>query len=409
MTTTHSGAIDQIWGNYQYLTDIANAAIAKFPGLRITSGFRLGDPHHHGRRMAIDIAFPASRNGDLKYKEVGDWIFDTFPDRVAYVIALDKVRDRNGYSGTGTSGKWVPFPGGGHMDHIHVSGEWGAENIKGGTNMPLNIVDLSNNNGSKNLKDYPADGYVFKATEGNYFVDKFCDQFVQQAIKANKLFGVYHFMDGSNWQQQADFFLKNITGYIGKGLLVLDYEMYGRQGTAIAKKWLDYVYEKTGVKPLVYTSVSVTKEENWSEVVKAGYGLWVADYTPPLDKIGYWPSVAMWQYTEKPYDKNYFYGDKKAWEAYAKSAKKVAETKPTPPKDEQEKIKLRTITINSDGVNLRSAPKVDKNNIIAKLSKGNTIEINDIELASGIIWGVQPRADGTKGYIDLGQQYSWIK
>ena len=35
---THSGAIDSKWGNYQYLTDIANAAIKKFPGMRITSG-----------------------------------------------------------------------------------------------------------------------------------------------------------------------------------------------------------------------------------------------------------------------------------------------------------------------------------------------------------------------------------
>lgn len=196
----------------------------------------------------------------------------------------------------------------------------------------LDIVDLSNNNGSKNIKGYPADGYMFKATEGSYFTDKYCDQFVQQAIKAGKVWGVYHFMDGSPWQAQADHFIAAIKGYVGKGILCLDYEMYGRQGTAIAKKWLDYVYKKIGVKPVVYTSVSVTKEEDWSAVVRADYGLWVADYTAPLDKIGYWKAPMMWQYTSAPYDKNYFYGDRTAWLKYAaKAGNQPAPEKPSTP------------------------------------------------------------------------------
>lgn len=198
----------------------------------------------------------------------------------------------------------------------------------------LDIVDLSNNNGSKNIKDYPADGYMFKATEGRNFTDKYCDQFVQQAIKAGKVWGVYHFMDGSPWQAQADYFINAVKGYIGKGVLCLDYEMYGRQGPTIAKKWLDYVYQKTGVRPIIYMSASVTKEENWSEVVKANYGLWVADYSAPLDKLGYWPGAMMWQYTSTPYDKNYFYGDKNTWLAYA-GAKNQETPKPSQPKISQ--------------------------------------------------------------------------
>lgn len=196
----------------------------------------------------------------------------------------------------------------------------------------LDIVDLSNNNGSKNIKDYPADGYMFKATEGNYFTDRYCDQFVQQAIKAGKVWGVYHFMDGSPWQAQADYFIAATKGYVGKGILCLDYEMYGRQGPAIAKKWLDYVYQKTGVRPIIYMSASVTKEENWTEVVKANYGLWVADYSAPLDKLGYWPGAMMWQYTSTPYDKNYFYGDRTAWLKYAaKAGNQPAPEKPSTP------------------------------------------------------------------------------
>jgi len=133
---THSGAIDPTWGNYQYLTDIANAAIAKFPGMRITSGQRNGDRYHHGQRQAIDIAFPPSQNGAVKYKEVADWVFETFPTQVAYVITLGQVRDRNGYSGTGKSGKWVRWPDNDHYDHLHISGNLGVNEIKkGGVNV----------------------------------------------------------------------------------------------------------------------------------------------------------------------------------------------------------------------------------------------------------------------------------
>lgn len=269
--------------------------------------------------------------------------------------------------------------------------------------MTLNIVDLSNNNGSKNIKDYPADGYMFKATEGNYFTDKYCDQFVQQAIKAGKVWGVYHFMDGSPWQAQADHFFAAIKGYVGKGILCLDYEMYGRQGTAIAKKWLDYVYKKTGVKPVVYTSVSVTKEEDWSAVVRADYGLWVADYTAPLDKIGYWKAPMMWQYTSTPYDKNTFFGDKATWRKYVTkggSQPKPEPEKPVTPPTTGGKLKMKTLKLNT-AVKLRKSASTGAG-IIATLSAGTKIKFDDVVIAGGYIWAVQPRGDGTKGYVAIG-------
>lgn len=190
--------------------------------------------------------------------------------------------------------------------------------------MTLLVADLSNHQ-SPTLANYPADLYIFKATEGQggqtYSVDKNCDKYVQQAKKAGKPYGVYHFMDQSPWENQAKWFLKNIKGYIGEAVLFLDYESYGRIGTDKALKWLQYVEKETGIKPLMYMSASVTHEENWSKVVANGNGLWVADYSAPLDPLGYWKSCALWQFTSKPYDKSYFYGDKKAWAAYAKGTK----------------------------------------------------------------------------------------
>lgn len=197
--------------------------------------------------------------------------------------------------------------------------------------MTLKVVDLSNNNNSKKLNNYPADAYIFKATEGTYFVDKYCDIMVQQAIKKKKPFGVYHFLDSSNWKKQADFFINNIKGYIGKGIIILDYEAYGMQGASIALKWLDYVYKKTGVRPLIYMSQSTTNADNWKQVAK-DYALWVAQYNNKLGHVGYWKTITMWQYTSKPYDKSNFYGKVEAWNKLANKSKQK------PPKINQKAV-----------------------------------------------------------------------
>lgn len=132
----HDGKVNTQWGTYQYLVDIANATIRKFPGMRITSGYRAGDPYRHGSRQAIDIAFPASQNGAAKYKEVANWVYETYPTQVAYVVTLGQVRDRKGSSGTGASGNWVRWPDNDHYDHLHIDGLLGANDIsKAGSNI----------------------------------------------------------------------------------------------------------------------------------------------------------------------------------------------------------------------------------------------------------------------------------
>ena len=259
--------------------------------------------------------------------------------------------------------------------------------------MTLKVVDLSNNNGSKNIKDYPADAYMFKATEGCNFVDRYCDQFVQQAIKAGKPFGVYHFIDGSNWQTQTDFFIQNVQGYIGKGILVLDYEMYGRQGTCVLKQMLDRIYQKTGIKALVYTSASVLFEEDFSEIVKADYGLWVAAYQSSFPKIKHWSNAVMWQYTSTPYDQNTFYGDQNTWKAYATSGKcqpssnqvkvesvQVQQPKPQTPSDHDKAV--------------AASKAVHQGNAWAKLDKFNEVSKGKVRIAG---WLVPDKPEGVIG------------
>lgn len=109
-------------GVYKYLADVARKVIAKFPGMSVTSGYRPGDPYSHGSRNAIDVAFPASMNGSSKYREAGNYAFEKFKNQVGYVIALNKVRDRAGTSGTGIHDAWTNWASGGHMDHLHING-----------------------------------------------------------------------------------------------------------------------------------------------------------------------------------------------------------------------------------------------------------------------------------------------
>lgn len=115
-------------GVYQYLVNIAQRVMAKFPGLTVTSGYRPGDRYYHGKRQAIDLAYPGV-SGDSRYTAAANYAFEKFPSKIAYVITNGRVRDRSGMSGTGASGQWTAWPDGDHFDHIHLNGLLGVGNI----------------------------------------------------------------------------------------------------------------------------------------------------------------------------------------------------------------------------------------------------------------------------------------
>ncbi|MDT2771366.1 tape measure protein [Enterococcus pseudoavium] len=120
-------------GVYQYLVNVAEKVMKKFPGMTITSGLRPGDPYDHGKHAAIDIAYPGSMNGSSKYFDPANYAFEKFPSDVAYVITQNKVRDRKGTSGTGVHNEWSPWTDGDHYDHLHISGMKHAGDIFKGT------------------------------------------------------------------------------------------------------------------------------------------------------------------------------------------------------------------------------------------------------------------------------------
>lgn len=205
---------------------------------------------------------------------------------------------------------------------------------------------------------------IIKATEGVGYVDPACDKLYQKAKKAGKLLGVYHFArpDLNNSAiAEADWFIKNIQGYLREAILVLDWESGYLGNVAWAKAFLDRVQEKTGIKALLYASRSPINSFNWSSVANADYGLWVADYGANTGSEGnkpnvkWWPFYILWQYTSRgrvagyngDVDLNNFYGDAETWRKYATSSSTPAPAptpEPTPaPKKSNEEIAQEVI------------------------------------------------------------------
>jgi len=195
----------------------------------------------------------------------------------------------------------------------------------------LTIYDISNHQKGLDLSTLQSDGFVMKATEGTGFVDGYCDGFMEQCKKLNKLKGVYHFLRKGSGKSQAQFFLKNIKGYLNKDVvLFLDFEEYWITSTVSEKPsvqdcvdFVDEVVSQTGVIPVMYMNESDSNYYDWYPIIKRNCGLWVAKYSSQQPSVKQWSFYMMWQYTSNPLDKNWFYGDKNTWLAYSGGKKNV--------------------------------------------------------------------------------------
>ena len=219
----------------------------------------------------------------------------------------------------------------------------------------MNGIDISMWQRDINLSAIKADFVIVKATEGIGYVDKSCDMLFQKALSLGKKLGFYHFARptaNNDPIREADFFYENCKGYFGKAIPILDWEAENKQNVAYAKAWLDRVYQRSGVKPVIYMSESVVNSYDWSSVANADYGLWVAKYrdnNPDYNynmanagshpKVKWWKFYCMWQWTSTGrlngysgnLDCNVFYGDGTTWDKYAGKSGTTQPVKPTQP------------------------------------------------------------------------------
>ncbi|GAB5063198.1 hypothetical protein LASHA2_29230 [Lactiplantibacillus plantarum] len=291
--------------------------------------------------------------------------------------------------------------------------------------MSLNGFDVASYQAGMNVGEVAGDFVLVKATEGIDYTNPEFNGHAKQTLSAGKKLGVYHFIrNNSDIKQQADYFLTVVKPYIGKAMLVLDFEnttgstIQNQAGVGLAKQWLDYVYIQTGVRPIVYTGINCENVLNWDIVVNANYGLWIAQYNnydavngyQPRDLYGslkHWKTAVMFQYTSTGrlpgwngnLDFDVFYGDKTAWDKYAKatkSSKPVSKSKPAGPKWVKE---TKTYTLKT-AVKLRTGASTGAS-VIAVLPAGSTIKTDQAIIQDGYRWVRQPRSGGY-GYLATG-------
>ncbi|WIR71633.1 GH25 family lysozyme [Lactiplantibacillus plantarum] len=295
--------------------------------------------------------------------------------------------------------------------------------------MSLNGIDVASYQAGMNVGEVMGDFVLVKATEGVDYTNPEFSRHAKQTLSAGKKLGVYHFIrNDSDIKQQADYFLTVVKPYIGKAMLVLDFEntsgstIQNQAGVGLAKQWLDYVYQKTGVRSLLYTGISCENSLDWSALVNANYGLWIAQYNnynvvngyQPRDLYGslkHWKTAVMFQYTSTGQlpewngnlDFDVFYGDKAAWDKYAKATKVPETDNPTmnPSEPSGAKwVKENKSYMLKTAVKLRTAPATDAS-VIAVLPAGSTVKTDQAIIQGGYRWVRQPRSNGY-GYLATG-------
>lgn len=200
----------------------------------------------------------------------------------------------------------------------------------------LKGIDVSNWQSSLSINAiaHDIDFCICKATESTYFVDSYCDGFIEDCKSNGLQWGFYHFAGHDKPESEAEFFYENCKNYFGHGVPVLDYETENNDNVEWCERFLTRLHELSGVCAMLYISAYRVPQYNDSWI-PANCGLWIAGY--PYDitsfedagemtyNIGCWKFAAIWQFTSSlrldgfngRLDGDIAYMNKDAWFEYA--------------------------------------------------------------------------------------------
>jgi lysozyme len=212
----------------------------------------------------------------------------------------------------------------------------------------MNGIDVSSNNLGLDIRKLKGvDFVIVKATEGTQYVNPDMAAQIRGTLDSGRQLGLYHYAKSGSPVAEADFFLKTVGAHLGKAPLFLDWEDRGAlaKGPTAALLFLERIFLRTGVRPLLYTSLDIENNYDWGRVVEANYGLWVAQYNnyntvngfemrDLYGRLVHWPNCAMHQYSScgrlsgynGNLDFNVFFGDPAAWQKYAQVDKRVTQS-----------------------------------------------------------------------------------
>ena len=209
--------------------------------------------------------------------------------------------------------------------------------------MSLNFIDISSWQAGIDLAavfaQNPLDGIIVKSTEKTTYVNPYCDKWVQWCIQHDKPWGFYHFLNGSDPVAEARFFVQHTQNYFRDGVPVADYEgsIVAAYGTYYLKRFVETVFQETGVKPMIYCNLSTIQADvnGFRSIASEGYPLWLAQWAGgvtnfqphPWQQGSYAPftKLTMHQYSDcgklagyaGNLDLDIFYGDLNDWDTLA--------------------------------------------------------------------------------------------
>lgn len=205
----------------------------------------------------------------------------------------------------------------------------------------LNGIDISRYQGDINLSPLPIDFVICKATEGIKLIDAQFKNNMSKAINLGLLTGFYHFANKLSPKEECIHFLNTTINYRGIGIPCLDWEgvydlktgkLIYDQPVSWINEFVKYYHKETGCWCWIYANPWRFNQGG----VEPNCGRWIAQY--PLkgnpnfsSKLPAIPKtdglVCAWQFSgtgringyNGNLDLNRFYGDKSAWNAYAKA------------------------------------------------------------------------------------------
>lgn len=195
----------------------------------------------------------------------------------------------------------------------------------------MNGYDVSGYQAPTITQVVPADFAIVKVNQGFYLNPSWGQQ-AAGAVNTGKELGLYDYASGMDATTEADNFINHISGYVGKAMLVLDWEPYQNAAWGNSnwiRTWVYRVHARTGVWPVIYCSKAFVCQI--PSDVRTKCMLWAAQYANNY-ATGYqaapWlagsQGEGMLQYTSTgylngrgPLDLDRFFGDRVAWRKIA--------------------------------------------------------------------------------------------
>ena len=200
--------------------------------------------------------------------------------------------------------------------------------------MAIYTVDVYSGSSDSIIRDSHAQGVIVKATQGTSYVNPRCNHQYELAGQLGKLRGLYHYAGGGNPEAEAQYFINNIKNYVGKAVLILDWESYQNASWGNSNwslRFANEVHHLTNVWPLIYVQESAL----WQVANCASKcGVWVAKYAsmnwnswtlPDMSvSSGAFACLTGWQFTGGDMDRSIFYLDANAWNKIASGDDTIA-------------------------------------------------------------------------------------